>query len=346
MLINHITKSSIVFIILFTKVICFSYGQEPSHLFWGQKELAGVDIYSVFQDSKGIYWLTTNSGILKYDGRKFQTIPVIDSKSVSFFNLLEGDDGVIYCNNLSGQIYAIKNDIGKLYYQVADSLIKSAMSLVKDDQGSLIFNTRRLLRIDKERNVSFISGLYSVGEMYKSKDNELKFFDLEQKKLVTIKGDDVFEKIITTKLSGNYYMIYEFQNEVYFFERNNGVLRKLENDKLVDIDNFKGVENTASFFQFGIEVWARDVKNGIKVYDQDGNAKYDGRKLFENEFISAGFYDKEGNIILETFGSGLIFIPFNPTLSSLKKRSKDFPKTAVRVIFTPVKKVCKVTRGC
>ena len=83
MLISHINKSLFIFILLSGGINVALLSQEPAHTIWGQKELSGIDIYDIFQDSKGVYWLTTNSGVFKFAGRTFKSIPTIESKSDS-----------------------------------------------------------------------------------------------------------------------------------------------------------------------------------------------------------------------------------------------------------------------
>ncbi|MEL6560250.1 MAG: histidine kinase [Bacteroidota bacterium] len=309
MLINRFHRSLILFIILSILIKTPVFSQEPAHAYWGQKELSGADIYDVFQDSKGIYWLTTNSGIFKYDGRKFQDIPTIDSKSVSFFNLLEGPDGHIYCNNLSGQIYVIQNDAGTLYYQMPDSLISSNMLIRTDNDGDLIFQSNKIVRLDSEKQLSVLYHSGGLSDLYKSKSGTLLYFDFIRNKLVKITAKKTTVENVENNVTQGLLLMFEKNDSLYMFDKLAKKLHCIVGNKLKRIKTNQDLSRVMEFKSFGDEYWSIDMKSGACAFRSDGSKLYNGNKLFENEFISAGFYDREGNILLGTFGSGLIFIP-------------------------------------
>ena len=45
-----------------------------------EKELSGVDAYSIFQDDERDYWFATNNGLYKYDCFEFERITVEHAK--------------------------------------------------------------------------------------------------------------------------------------------------------------------------------------------------------------------------------------------------------------------------
>ena len=309
MLINRIIGSFILFTIILVLIKTPVFSQEPAHTYWGQKELSGADIYDVFQDSRGNYWLTTNNGIFKYDGRVFQNIPTVDSKSVSFFNLLERQDGRIYCNNLSGQIYVIQNDEGKLYYQMADSLISSNMMIKTDNKGNLIVQSSKIVRLDADKKLKVLHNTGSLSDLYKRKDGSLIYFDYKYDLLVQITAEKTIKQHIENDVETALFMMFERNDSLYLFNKTNKLLSVLDGNKLKTVDTSLDLSRVMVLKSFGDEFWTIDMKSGACAFGNDGSKLYNGNKLFENEFISAGIHDREGNILLGTFGSGLIFIP-------------------------------------
>ncbi|MEM1215687.1 MAG: histidine kinase [Bacteroidota bacterium] len=71
--------------------------------------LPDPEIYDIAEDQDGIIWLATNSGLYAYDGCAFRLHRHPTQKGQSVFNLLIGQRGEVYCNNISGQIFRYQN---------------------------------------------------------------------------------------------------------------------------------------------------------------------------------------------------------------------------------------------
>ncbi len=125
---------------MFGTLKCWS--QEPSFFKLGEKELSGVDIYDLFQDSKHNYWIAGNNGLYKYDGYQFITIPFSTMTSTSVFHLTERKNGQIFCYNLSGQFFRVENDSAKLHFTIPDSLMHPYIDYEFDNKDQLIIFTK------------------------------------------------------------------------------------------------------------------------------------------------------------------------------------------------------------
>ena len=72
--------------------------------------LPSMTVYDLFQDSKGFIWLGTDAGIARYDGNKFNTFKIKQSKSNAVSYIQESRDGTIWFMNFSGQIFLMENN--------------------------------------------------------------------------------------------------------------------------------------------------------------------------------------------------------------------------------------------
>ena len=122
-------------------------GQGPAYVNLGKEALVETDIYSIGQDEQGLIWLTTDKGLLRYDGYEFAPIPTGDPGSRSLFGLTNGKQGELYCFDLGGKIYRIVGDTASLYYQIPDSVLINQLSISVAPDSSLWVSCRQVLRI-------------------------------------------------------------------------------------------------------------------------------------------------------------------------------------------------------
>ncbi len=312
------SKSHLVLFFLFVNGLFYmcspvALGQEPASFFWGKEEFSGIDIYDLLQDQKGDYWISSNQGIYKYDGRRFEKIPVTDTKSASFFNLCENSNGQIYFNNLSGQIFKVDEKKAGLFYQIEDSLLSPHMQLEIDDQDQLIFYTNNLLKIDTNKKAEIIYKLKTSGSnLLSTTDGKILMYDFVLDKLFSWSNDTMILQSVVDKYGIDHHSLLEVDDKLYIYDIT-GEFYEINNDSISLITGFGGTNQKSNYYEIGDELWTRNINFGVNVFDKNGKPKYDGKLLFEKEFISAILSDREGNVLLGTFGSGLIFIPAGNT---------------------------------
>ena len=122
---------SIFLVSLFATITAI--GQQPSHFKLGEDEFSGINIYNLLQDDKQNYWIATNDGLYKYDGYDFTKLECEKMISNSVFQLTTDYNDNVYCHNLSGQIFQVKNDTFRLYFQIPDSLMRNEFSFEFDN---------------------------------------------------------------------------------------------------------------------------------------------------------------------------------------------------------------------
>jgi sensor histidine kinase YesM/ligand-binding sensor domain-containing protein len=101
-------------LMLFT--ITDAFGQEP--FMWHVTDndgLPSMEVYNIIQDKKGFYWIGTDNGLCKYDGRTFKQYyhPKQRGKSFSRFKL--DSKGRVWMVNFAGQIFYVENDSLQLF---------------------------------------------------------------------------------------------------------------------------------------------------------------------------------------------------------------------------------------
>ena len=107
----HRYRNYLAYIILFLKSIDVIHCQDNPYIFrhiTTEDGLAGSDVRSIIQDSKGFMWIATNNGLQKYDGYAFTNYHhnPSDSQSISSDNLLnlsiDGQDKIWAISFLAG----------------------------------------------------------------------------------------------------------------------------------------------------------------------------------------------------------------------------------------------------
>ena len=309
LLVNHIKY---LFVLFFSTVGFTLLAQQPSHFILGQEELSGIDIYHILQDNDENYWMATDQGVIKYDGYSFKKIECEGMLSSSVFDLQLDYNNVVYCKNLNGQIFQIKNDTGFLRVQVPDSLMNSEIFYSFDNQNNLIVITKSIFKVTSTNKIEFLSATashysqpitlndssifthnYSTNELYKIKDNKIDRILLEAN-----------EKRFVIQ---SFYL----NDKQYYFDKHTGNLLKNHGSYFSINENFQPVINSKEYVRYVSDnehLWVARQAGGVKVFDKGFSPLFNHKTIFKNNIISAFCKDKEGNMILGTFGEGLIVI--------------------------------------
>ena len=302
------------YILTYLLLLLFSFilkAQQPSHYLIGEEELAGVDIFSITQDENNLIWLTSSNGVYKYDGYKFFNIKHSSAKSNSLFELIKDNNGEVYCCNLSGQIFKIKNDSLKLFYEIPDSLLSNLIHFNFDNKNRLVFCTKNYYLVDENAEVKFLfPSEYSSNKIVKSKKNELIFIDVLSKQIAYYKNDSIL-LIEQVDFQVNYPFF--IQNKLYLTRSHNPIVYYKNNfiwNKIV-FENEKAIDKSfVKFYPINNSLFAFVFKNrGVHFYHKNGSLIYKNSKLFPKYRISSVLNDKEGNIWLTTLEKGIIIIP-------------------------------------
>jgi hypothetical protein len=297
---------SIVLLSLFSLTLAF--GQEPSYYILGGDELAGIHIYDLNQDDQSNYWLATNEGLYRYDGYEFFKMKSDEMFSESLFNLRIDSEDNVYCHNLSGQIFKVKGDSCKFYFQIPDSLMKEEISLSLDQDDDLLVLARKLFVVHKDFSIRVLNRTENIsigGGIFDFENEEKIVFDYRSSELYRVKNKEL--KSLTKTPLGIWPTFFKLNNEFVGFDLTTTDL--LFSDGEINHDLTASTRDRSRIYCDGRNVWFASLKGGVKVQKGLNQPLFSDKAVFSNFFISAMMRDKENNIVIGTFRDGLIVIP-------------------------------------
>ena len=108
---------------VFIIVLCFAFtlkAQNPAFFKIGVREFANNDIYTLlFDETDDVLYIGTDNGLFVHKQNKFTQIKgPLNQIGNSIFSLKQNKNGLIFCNNLSGQIFKIQNDSLIVFYEI------------------------------------------------------------------------------------------------------------------------------------------------------------------------------------------------------------------------------------
>lgn len=290
------------------------FAQQPSHLMLGEEELAGVNVYSIIQDKDQSIVMSTNNGLYRYNSLHFEALDVKASNDQSLFGLVKNSKGVIYCYNLIGEIFYVKNNKLILFYKVPKEYLTSVIQLQIDSEDHVLISCKYILKIDLQHKVSKIYTFKSTetSNLVKSADGKLYFSD--NKELLFIQNNKVkkyftlqknFKNIIKPIVSNSNNVSFLFNTTTQGFS----ITQNEVKDKTYKTPTDLSVSYNYHCSRKKPLIWFSTSKNGVYVFHYNGQPQFQNQLLFKDYFISAFLEDEEGNIWLPTFGKGIIFIP-------------------------------------
>lgn len=120
----------------------FALAQHPVYYqFTEENGLPDVEFYDVIQDSHGFFWFAANNGLFRYDGKSFKNYNHPGKRGLSVFNLTEDAQGNIWCVNISGQLFRVKNDSLTIVADLNPSLTIDVPDYIFQDNGDILITS-------------------------------------------------------------------------------------------------------------------------------------------------------------------------------------------------------------
>ena len=308
-----------------------SPAQEPSIKQIGSVELSGVNVFDVIQDSNRYYWLATNMGIYRYDGYNFEKIDIKNSLSVSAFSLKKDKNDQLFFKNLSGQVFKIHDDSCSLFYEVPDSLKSRYFNYAFDDQNNLIIASKRLFAVKSNTQIDFLSKEKS-STFYNSfrqlADGTLIIPEFSRKEMHILKNGEC--SVLPLNLGIEQMNSFFLMNDVPYFVWKDKLF-KIELNNAAQItetaQRFEHEHGTYKYYDHDQLLLVPNLAGGAYLYDEDFKPFFSGL-ILKNHVISCGMVDMDDNIILGTFGEGLILIP-NINLKTISLPNEGLKTTQI-----------------
>ena len=306
-------------LILFPLFFTFNgLAQQPAYFMFGQNQFEGIDIYNIIQDLDHNYWFATDQGIYKHDGYQFEKIECDQMKANSVFNFAINSKGVIYCSNLSQQVFQIKNGKCRLVFSIPDKGMDVHILINEKDEVYIstskkvyvLNSTNQLVHAPELTNGNSLGPpqLLANGSVIQHCSNSTKAFIYNHGNFKTVSfstvknSSDADDLLHFFKLGSKTYAVDNLKKDVYTFDVNHLMTRRM-NIKLANEQVF------TRFYPIDNTLWVSDNISGVSILNSDLKRIHSSDKLFGEYFISYIYKDHEGNILLATFDDGVIVIP-------------------------------------
>ncbi|MCF8459209.1 MAG: histidine kinase [Flavobacteriales bacterium] len=307
----------------------FLFAQQPAHYVLGESELEGVDIYDILQTADGAYILATSNGIIRFDGYAFANIGCPDMLMQSVFNLVEDSQGNVYCHNLSGQIFMLSNEECQLLLTLPDSLVSADMNLAIENQNRLIIGSNSLIAVDDAFEIVILTEHGSIGPITRLPNGTLFCYSSAERRFLTISNGKV-KKDLTYQMTLDGYhtpapALIVLKDSIYPYQTGSCEVYRQTNGGTELIFNPSTVTGKTQLFKLyatSNALWFASSSVGVLRVDASFNPNNGGKLLFPRTLISNVIEDKEGNVLLGTFGKGIIVIP-NETTEDMAVSDRD-----------------------
>ncbi len=306
-------------------LFCYSnttLGQEPFSFILGEKELSAVDIYDIKQTPDGVYWIASNNGLMSYNGYEFTKYSHSEMRSSSLFNLQVNYDGIIHCNNLNGQIFNVIDGNMNLIHEVEDSLLTPFISYNFLPNNDMVIHSRDCYKVSNgviTKLISFCKGHCFESAISRTPEGKL-LLQFERGTLYTISENEVKK----TKLNfigetgpdlAKALTFYYHNGKLYANGNGNELLHIIDStESVISMKKLFVTENVVSrLYHNSMGLWVANNMYGIKLINSQieliRSVDEGENLLFKNYFASNSYEDLYGNIMIGTFGDGIIVIP-------------------------------------
>jgi hypothetical protein len=327
--------------------------------------LPSLEVYDLYQDTKGYMWIGTDKGLCKYNGRTFTYYKNKDQKGMALSGIQEDEKGRIWVRNFKKQIFYVENDSLHRFEEI-DKLELNDLAEAVIGPDKVLYLLNRVERL--------VYRLKDLGSNW-----EIETFDLNY--LKSLGGNTSYFRLhqILTGNGGLYILttfgLYHLKGEDVSFISNSNLLEDTFADT-VAVSNGTLLNNEASLFLLQrskkeaqlsklvgnkIEViealknsvYLRDKKllslrylsdgtywvltsNGgvVELLFNQNDPQIEGNILFPKEGISDILIDKEGNYWVSSLENGVYIIP---KLSIRQTPASDFGITKRKLGVMTVK---------
>ncbi len=297
------------------------FAQDPIAVKLSEKEgLPDVEFYDILEDNEGFVWLAADKGLYRFDGKEYASYHHVDKRGLSVFGLKLDGKGQLWCNNISGQFFYIKDNRLVLFLDLKNELKGELSEFFFLENTLFVFSNSIIFSVDlntklRQKIVLPIASKYPTirapflfeDAIYFTADDSVftitKSNVVEKKKVnLPFFGSNIFPKFFNFK-GKTYLLLYDsLQNKNYFFEIVGDHLeaitfpKELQNNRIVTISANKE------------EVWFC-TSNGILIFDINTDRAQLKNIFFKNDFITKNILDKNGTVWISTLNNGVYIVP-------------------------------------
>ena len=332
-----------------------SFAQDPIALKLTEKEgLPDVEFYDIIEDTKGFIWLAADKGLYRFDGKEYVSYTNKEKRGLSVFGLQFDDQNQLWCNNISGQFFHLKDNKLELFLDLKNELKGELAEFLFLEDKLFIFSSAKLFSVNlktKERKKIAINtaSKYPIirapfklnNKIYFSVDNSV--FTISKSNKVEVLncktknfGSNIFPKFFKHK-EQLYLLLYNnVLNENHFFkmQENDFIAvpfpKELKNNRIITISENKD------------DLWLC-TSNGIVIIDIYKKQFLLKDVFFKNDFITRSIVDKNETVWISTINNGIFIVPSLQIKSYKNVVSNEVISTVEKI--SPSKIVIGTTKG-
>ncbi len=332
-------------LILVFLLFCSScaFAQQPG--MWqitDEQGLPSLTVYDIYQDGKGYIWFGTETGICRYDGNKFKTFAINNSKGKAITSIREDSHGNIWFSNFSGQLFYLNNE--KVVQLEIPEYIKASSLIVYsiDKESNILIGAEKLYSYHQQTKVwtglelpdnnteilvnNIESDISRGNDMWIEAGNSIFTYNGNQ-------IDHIFNMPLKKQRSRRMAII---GGKVLFVDQEDDAIFYYEDNKFQRLD-FLAVTSGKNGLIYprtdeDENVWIC-TRNGLFGFDKNFNPIHNGLKILPDRAISDVYKDREGNYWISTLGEGVYVIP-NMDLMIYSKTNSNLSSDVIQCMDT------------
>lgn len=331
------------------------FAQDPIAIKLTENEgLPDVEFYDIAEDNNGFIWLAADKGLYRFDGKEYLSYSNKDKRGLSVFGLKFDSRKQLWCNNISGQFFFLKNNKLELFLDLKNELKGELAEFVFSGDKLIVFSTALVLAVDlktKKRD-NLLEQTVSGSRIVRSP------FPFQGRIYFTI-NDRLFSLTGTTIRLVLNAKIADFRSTVFpkFFKHreqlflisydnflNQNRFFKVTDDSLSEVffpDKLKS-NKIISVTEQGPFLWFCTSSGIIKMKERNHQYQLDDHFL-KDDFITRMISDRNATLWISTLNNGVFIIPTLQVKTYRKMVANDIISTIEKI--DPTKIAVGTTKG-
>ncbi|MFD2562307.1 sensor histidine kinase [Aquimarina rubra] len=311
-----------------TFIVCLicvfnSNAQEPVSIQLSEKDgLPDKEFYNIIEDDKGFVWLCADKGFFRYDGKHFVNYSNQQQRGLSVFGVKQDASGKIWCNNISGQFFYVKDNRLELFIDLSEELKGELAEFEILDSNLLVFSRSFILTVDiknkkyikKTENKNKLGSPFKIDDTFFVEDNNI-ILNLESNfnlaPLFEI-GGSLLNK--SSKYKRGKSRFFKVGTSVFFNQNLNdkNVFFQLDLDAKVakpiyELNNISN-ERIYDYFENNNEIWIA-TNSGVWIYKLIHGKLNFVKRIFSSLNVSKIIKDSADNYWFTTLNNGVHVVP-------------------------------------
>ncbi len=313
--------------------------QEPVSIHFSEKEgLPDKEFYDITEDDKGFIWLSAAKGLFRYDGKLFKSYNNKEQRGLSVFGIKQDHLGRIWCNNVSGQFFYIKDDKLHLFTDLS-KLLKGELAdfIVKGDYLWVV-TLANIYKINlNTKLIEYkLNTKHTFGTPYKLNNT---IYVSNGSSILSITSKNSFKKVLTSNsffkdknghiVHERKAIIFRIGSSFFLHQKRSGINTffkfNISEKKINKIKGFEALakERIYTHFENENEIWIA-TNSGVWVYEYLSNNFRLKKRILKGRDITKILKDKEDNYWLTTLNNGVYVIPnINIETCTISEKNKN-----------------------